>query len=76
MANNLVVMKNGESVQGEILDKTFSFQSSSVGQVNYPPEDISQANLGIFDGDSPDQLLLTDQTEFQGHALTAAEPFL
>jgi len=69
MANSLIVMKDGGDVQGEILDKVFNFQTGGLGVISNATDQISQINLGLYSGDSPDEMLLTNQTEYRGRFL-------
>ena len=69
MGNSLVVMKDGGDVQGEILDMIFNFQSGGLGVISNTTDQIAEINLGLYSGDSPDQMLLTNQTEYRGRLL-------
>jgi hypothetical protein len=69
MGNSIIVMKDGGDVQGEVLDKVFNFQTGGLGVVSTSKDQIAQINIGLYSGDSPDQMLLTDQSELRGRFL-------
>jgi hypothetical protein len=69
MTNSLIVMKDGSDVQGQIMDTVFNFQSGEIGNVSNTVNQVSQVNIGVFSGDSPDQMFLMNQDEYRGHFL-------
>jgi hypothetical protein len=71
MGNSLIVLKDGSDVQGKIVDRTFSIQTSAMGTMSNATADIEEINIDLFGGDCPDQMMLTNQTEYRGRLLNA-----
>ncbi|MHB2027045.1 MAG: hypothetical protein ACYCPQ_10520 [Elusimicrobiota bacterium] len=70
MAEAEVIFKDGETLTGDVQDKTFTIISEAMGEISVNTADIAWIIFGIYaDPNAKDQMMLHDQTQYDGNVL-------